>query len=60
MSRDDLIAFERHIATTYRREATKRHKNPMLQARLLELADASERRAEEFRCGPLFGAGDPQ
>lgn len=54
MTRADMIAFEAHIAATYRREAKKRGKNPQLQARLLELAQASEARAEEFRSGPLF------
>lgn len=58
MTRHDLIAFELHIAATYRREAKKRAKNPQLQARLLELAQASEARAEEFRSGPLFRGAD--
>lgn len=59
MRRVDLIAQERHLAETYRREATNRRgKNPALAARLLEWADASSRRAEEMRCGPLFGPAE--
>lgn len=58
MRRVDLIANERHIAETYRREATNRAgKAPAQAARLREWAEASDRRAEELRCGPLFGAG---
>lgn len=56
MRRADLIANERHIAATYRREAANRKgKAPAQAARLLEWAAASDRRAEELRCGPLFG-----
>lgn len=58
MTRADLIAQERHAAATYRREASNRSKNPTLAARLLEWADASDRRAEEPRCGPLFGGDE--
>lgn len=54
MTQPDLVAFETFIATTYRREAKKRGRNPKLAARLNELADASTARAEEFRSGPLF------
>jgi hypothetical protein len=54
MTQPDLVAFETFIATTYRREAKKRRRNPKLAARLNELADASAARAEEFRSGPLF------
>ena len=60
MRRADLIANERHIAATYRREAANRRgKNPALSARLDEWAEASDRRAEEMRCGPLFGGEEP-
>lgn len=55
MNRADLIAQEQHMAAAYRREAKKRSKYPALAARLLEWAEASMRRAEELRCGPLFG-----
>ena len=55
MNRQDLIANERHAAATYRREAAKRSANPRLAARLIAWAEASERRAEELRFGPLFG-----
>ena len=55
MTRHDLIAFERHVAATYRREAKKRTKNPALVAQLLAWAEASDRRIEAMRVGPLFG-----
>jgi hypothetical protein len=55
MSRADLIAQEQHMARTYRREAKKRARYPALAARLTEWAEASERRAEQMRIGPLFG-----
>jgi hypothetical protein len=59
MRRADLIAQERHMAATYRREAANRQsKNPRLAARLVEWAQASDRRAEELRCGPLFGGDE--
>lgn len=59
MRRVDLIAQEKHQAATYRREATNRQgKAPEQAARLREWAAASDRRAEELRCGPLFGAGE--
>lgn len=57
MRRVDLIANEQHIAATYRREAANRRKrNPQLAAQLDEWAEASERRIEAMRCGPLFVA----
>jgi len=57
--RVDLIAQEKHAAETYRREASaRRSKNPALAARLMEWAEASTRRAEELRCGPLFGGDE--
>ena len=60
MNRQDLIAAERYLAATYRREAAKRAKrNPALAGRLLTWAKASDARAEEMRCGPLFGADEP-
>ena len=56
MKRVDIIAFERFIAATYRREARSRQaRYPALAARLTEWAEASERRAEQMRVGPLFG-----
>lgn len=58
MNRADLIARERESAASYRREAKRRSKNPALAARLLEFAEASDMRAEEFRTGPLFGPGE--
>jgi len=60
MNRRDLIANEVHLAATYRREAGSReHKNPVLAERLRQWASASEARAEELRCGPLFGGEEP-
>lgn len=56
MTRRDMIANEMHQAAAYRREAKARHKSPALAARLITWAEASEARAEELRCGPLFGA----
>lgn len=55
MTRQDLIAFEQHIARAYRREAKRRGKYPALVAQLLAWAEASDRRIEAMRCGPLFG-----
>ena len=43
------------MARTYRREAMKRARYPALAGRLIEWAEASERRAEQMRIGPLFG-----
>jgi hypothetical protein len=55
MRRADLIAFERFVAETYRREASnRRSKNPELAAQLDAWGEASERRIEALRCGPLF------
>lgn len=57
MTRVDLIKLEQHLAETYRREAvSRRSKNPALADRLMEWSRASLCRAEEMRCGPLFGA----
>lgn len=56
MNRQDLIAQELTMAAAYRREASRRTKNPALAAQLIEWAEASERRAEALRCGPLFVA----
>lgn len=58
MNRRDLIANEMHQAAAYRREAALRTKNPALAARLMEWAEASERRAEALRSGPLFGVSE--
>ncbi len=53
---DDLFRNERHQAAAYRREAKRRAaKNPALAERLNEWAEASDRRAECMRAGPLFG-----
>jgi hypothetical protein len=58
--RVDLIAFEKHVAETYRREASNRRgKNPALAAQLDGWAEASERRIEALRCGPLFVGAEP-
>jgi hypothetical protein len=51
----EAIAFERHVAATYRREAKNRSKNPALVEQLLAWAEASDRRVEAMRVGPLFG-----
>jgi len=58
MTRQDLIAFERHVAATYRREAKKRTKNPALVEQLNAWAEASDRRVECMRSGPLFRGSD--
>lgn len=58
MRRSDLIANERHQAATYRREASsRRSKNPTLAARLIEWAEASEKRAAEMKFG-VFGGDE--
>lgn len=55
MRRADLIAMEKHLAETYRREAANRAtKNPALAAMLRAWAEASERRCVAMRTGPLF------
>jgi hypothetical protein len=54
VTRRDLIANEMHQAATYRREAKSRARNPALAAMLTGWAEASERRAEAMRSGPLF------
>lgn len=55
MTRRDLIEQERHIARTYRREASSRKsKNPELAAQLVRWAEASERRVDAMLHGPLF------
>lgn len=56
MTRVDLIKHEQFVAATYRREAkSRRSKNPGLADQLVAWAEASERRAECMRSGPLFG-----
>jgi hypothetical protein len=56
MTRRDLIANEIHQAVTYEREAkSRRTKNPALADQMVAWADASRKRAEQMRCGPLFG-----
>jgi hypothetical protein len=58
MTRADFIAFERHIAAAYRREARSRRKRyPALAEQLDRWAEAADRRIEAVRCGPLFGVG---
>ncbi len=60
MRRVDLIALERFLADTYRREAASRQSRyPELAAQLVSWAEASERRVEAMRVGPLF-AGAPE
>lgn len=60
MRRVDLIKFEQFVAETYRREsANRRSKNPALAAQLDAWSEASERRIEAMRCGPLFVVGEP-
>lgn len=55
MRRRDLIAFERFVAETYRREASNRRgKNPALAAQLDAWSEASERRITAMKAGPLF------
>lgn len=55
MNRRDMIAFEQHIASTYRREASARKaKNPVLAAQLTRWAEASESRVSAIKNGPLF------
>lgn len=57
MRRVDLISFEKFVADTYRREASnRRSKNAALATQLDGWAEASERRIEALRCGPLFVA----
>lgn len=59
MNRQDLIAQEAHSAAAYEREAKRRERRyPKLAARLRTWAQASRARAEELRCGPLFGPGE--
>lgn len=55
MNRRDMIAFEQHIASTYRREASsRRKKNPNLADQLERWAAASESRVAAIKHGPLF------
>lgn len=55
MNRKDLISFEQFCRNLYRREADARRKRqPEAAAQLDRFADASERRIEEIKCGPLF------
>lgn len=58
MNRHDMIAAEKAQAANYRREAGRRSKNPTLAARLVEWAEASDRRAAEMIHGPLFGGSE--
>jgi hypothetical protein len=59
MTRRDMIAQEIHQAATYEREAkSRRSKNPKLADRLMSWADASRRRADEMKHGPLFGGAE--
>lgn len=60
MTRIDLIKQEVHLSDTYRREAkSRRSKNPAMADQLLAWAEASMRRVEAMKCGPLFVAGEP-
>lgn len=58
MTRADVIENERHQARQYRREASRRHKNPEVAAQLIVWAEASERRVECLKFGPLFGGSE--
>jgi len=59
MKRADLIAFERFVAATYRREAgSRRSRNPELAEQLNAWAEASERRVTTMRTGPLFAEAE--
>jgi len=56
VNKRDMIAQELQIAANYRREAKARAaRYPALAAQLRAWADASVSRAEQMRCGPLFG-----
>ncbi len=58
MNRKDLIQLELYCRDLYRREAKARARRyPEAAAHLNKLADQSEARAEEVRCGPLLGVG---
>jgi hypothetical protein len=60
MTRKDLLAFERFIAATYRREAKARAKRyPSVAAQLDRWAEQADRRIEAVRCGPLFDQVQP-
>lgn len=55
MNRRDLISFERMAADMYRREAKARAKRyPAAAAQLIRWAEASERRIDAIKVGPLF------
>jgi hypothetical protein len=56
VNKRDLIAAEHYLAATYEREARARAKKyPALAAQLMTWSDASRKRAETMRVGPLFG-----
>jgi hypothetical protein len=56
MTRRDLIAEEHAMAARYEREAKRRRaKNSALADQLMSWADASRRRADTMKHGPLFG-----
>jgi hypothetical protein len=58
MNKKDLIQFELFCRDLYRREAKARARRyPEAAEHLNKLADQSEARAEEVRCGPLLGVG---
>jgi hypothetical protein len=55
MNRRDLVANEKHYASTLRREAASRRKRyPAVAEQLDRWAEAADRRVEAIRCGPLF------
>lgn len=58
MTRQDMIAAETFAAKQYRREAARRHKAPEIAAVLTMWAEASEKRAEALRFGPLFAVAE--
>lgn len=58
MTRQDMIAAETFAAKQYRREAARRHKAPEVAAQLMAWAQASERRVDTLKFGPLFGSAE--
>ena len=60
MNRQDLLSFEQFYQATLRREASKRAKSaPAVAEQLTRWADASARRAEAIKAGPLFDQERP-
>ena len=60
MTRQDLLAFEQFYQSTLRREASKRARSaPAVAEQLIRWADASARRIEAIKTGPLFDQERP-